>query len=35
MKLKRKCTYFEIDGTLLEDFIIQSFHRYLANKDFI
>ena len=35
MKLKSKCAYFDIDGTLLECFIIQSFPHYLANKGFI
>ncbi len=35
MKLKRKCAYFDVDGTLLEVFIIQSFSRYLTNKGFI
>jgi HAD superfamily hydrolase (TIGR01490 family) len=32
---QRKCAFFDIDGTLLEGYIIQSFPRYLAKKDFI
>ena len=35
MKFKTKCVYFDIDGILLDGFIIQSFPRYLANKGFI
>ena len=28
---QRNCAFFDIDGTLLEGFMIQSFPRYLAN----
>lgn len=32
---QRRCAFFDIDGTLVEGFIIQSFPRFLADKGFI
>ncbi|UCE16627.1 MAG: HAD family phosphatase [Candidatus Bathyarchaeota archaeon] len=33
--VQRRCAFFDVDGTLLEGFIIQSFPRFLADKGFI
>lgn len=32
---RRSCAFFDIDGTLIEGFIIQIFPRYLADVGFI
>ena len=32
---KRSCAFFDLDGTMIEGFMIQSFPRFLADKGIV